>query len=112
MGSFKIRNRSYKKNVGQLTLFGSIDGNAFAIYNIIPPEYLLYQEKLKTMLMQIWGGGGQIKVNCGRCAVANECILREVQLLENMLIEDIKLWGVEEAAPLTIVLKNDSHRTY
>ena len=44
------------------------------------------------------GGGGQIKVNCGRCAVANECILREVQLLENMLIEDIKLWGVEEAA--------------
>ena len=39
-----------------------------------------------------------IKVNCGRCAVANECILREVQLLENMLIEDIKLWGVEEAA--------------
>ena len=51
-------------------------------------------------------------MNCGRCAVANECILREVQLLENMLIEDIKLWGVEEAAPLTIVLKNDSHRTY
>ena len=44
------------------------------------------------------GGGWQIKVNCGRCAVANECILREVQLLENMLIEDIKLWGVEEAA--------------
>ena len=41
---------------------------------------------------------GEIKVNCGRCAVANECILREVQLLENMLIEDIKLWGVEEAA--------------
>ena len=37
-------------------------------------------------------------VNCGRCAVANECILREVQLLENRLIEDIKLWGVEEAA--------------
>ena len=59
MGSFKIRNRSYKKNVSQLTLFGSIDGKAFAIYNIIPPEYLLYQEKLKTMLlMQIWGGGG------------------------------------------------------
>ena len=43
-------------------------------------------------------GGGQIKVNCGRCVVANECILKEVQLLENMLIEDIKLWGVEEAA--------------
>ena len=59
MGSFKIRNRSYKKNVSQLTLFGCIDGKAFAIYNIIPPEYLLYQEKLKTMLMQIffWGGG-------------------------------------------------------
>ena len=76
MGSFKIRNRSYKKNVSQLTLFGSIDGKAFAIYNIIPPEYLLYQEELKTMLlMQIWGGGGQIKVNCGRCAVANECIV-------------------------------------
>ena len=51
-------------------------------------------------------------MNCGRCVVANECILKEVQLLENMLIEDIKLWGVEEAAPLTIVLKNDSHRTY
>ena len=44
------------------------------------------------------GGGGQIKVKCGRFAGANECILREVQLLENMLIEDIKLWGVEEAA--------------
>ena len=104
MGSFKIRNRSYKKNVSQLTLFGCIDGKAFAIHNIIPPEYLLYQEKLKTMLMQIFfflGGGvgwGQIKVNCGRCVVANGCILKEVQLLENMLIEDIKLWGVEEAA--------------
>ena len=24
------------------------------------------------------------------------------QLLENMLIEDIKMWSVEEAAPLTI----------
>ena len=57
MGSFKIKNRSYKKNVSQLTLFGSIDGKVFAIYNLIPPEYLLYQEKLKTMLMQIWGGG-------------------------------------------------------
>ena len=29
-----------------------------------------------------------------------------------MLIEDIKLRGVEEAAPLTIVLKDDSNRTY
>ena len=38
----------------------------------------------------------QIKVCYGRCALANEYILREVQLLENMLIEDIKLWGVEE----------------
>ena len=40
--------------------------------------------------------GGQIKVCYGRYALANECILRDVQLLENMLIEDIKLWGVEE----------------
>ena len=31
MGSFKIRNLSYKKNFSQLTLFGSIDGKAFAI---------------------------------------------------------------------------------
>ena len=46
------------------------------------------------MLMHIFGG--QIKVCYGRCALANEYILREVQLLENMLIEDIKLWGVEE----------------
>ena len=46
------------------------------------------------MLMQVFGG--QIKVYFGRCALANECILRDVQLLENMLIEDIKLWGVEE----------------
>ena len=47
MGSFKIRNRSYKKNVSQLTWFGSIDGKVFAVYNIIPPEYLLYQELWK-----------------------------------------------------------------
>ena len=68
MGSFKIRNRSYKKNVSQLTLFGCIDGKAFAIYNIIPPEYLLYQEKLKTMLMQIFflgGVGGGVGANQG-----------------------------------------------
>ena len=55
---------------------------------------LLYQEKLKTIGMLIFGG--QIKVCYGRYALANECILRDVQLLENMLIEDIKLWGVEE----------------
>ena len=46
---------------------------------------LLYQEKLKTIPMHIFGG--QIKVCYGRCALANECILRDVQLLENMLIE-------------------------
>ena len=61
---------------------------------LIFPEYLLYQDKLKTMLMYIFGG--QIKVCYGRCALANECILRDVQLQANMLIEDIKLWGVEE----------------
>ena len=34
--------------------------------------------------------------------IGNECILKDIQLLENMLIEDIKMWSVEEAAPLTI----------
>ena len=61
---------------------------------LIFPECLLYQDKLKTMLMHIFVG--QIKVCYGRCALANECILRDVQLQANMLIEDIKLWGVEE----------------
>ena len=40
----------------------------------------------------------------GRCALVNECILRDVQLLENMLTEDIKLWGVGDAAPLTLAV--------
>ena len=79
-----------------------------------PTKYQEFSPTLfvKTTDFQLVYNFEQIKVNCGRYAVANECILREVQLLENMLIEDIKLWGVEEAAPLTIVLKNDSHRTY
>ena len=47
----------------------------------------------------------------GGCALANECIPRDVQLLGNMLIGDVELWGVEEATPLTIVLKDDSNRT-
>ena len=58
----------------------------------------MYQEKLKAMLMHIFWG------------VANECIPRDVQLLGNMLIVDVELWGVEEATPLTIVLKVKNDR--
>ena len=61
------------------------------------------------MLMHTFGG--ENKVCYGRCALANECIPRDVQLLGNMLIGDVELWGVEEATPLTIVLKDDSNRT-
>ena len=55
--------------------------------------------------MQVFGGKSRCVMCVMLCALTNECILRDVQLLENMLIEDsIKLWGVEDAASLTIVL--------